>query len=1471
MKKNYTILKAGENELGLNSIKIKEIAILNKNKKEVIIYLDILELSVLAINDIKKIKLLLSKLDDDLTIDINIEEILNSNNYEKKEIVEFFLEYLKLENLFLNKIINSFEVEILDGKINIDIHLIFNMDSETKGLVYRNIKKKLKKYFNINDEIELSFVMEKSDNLSVKKEEVEIRNINFNFGSVKKNAIEKTKPSYKSKLDLISLDDINDDLLEQRVATFGEVFHIDLRELKNGNVIITIYITNDRNSLICSRYAESIEDVKVKLGDFVEVVGKYSINQYTQEPTLSITKLDVVEKEKKVKEDLSEVKRIELSAHTNMSEMISTIDSKSLIKRAKEFNHKAIAVTDYGVVHAFPFLAKEVKDDEDFKIIYGIEAYMVDDLAPLVFNAKDVRIEDEEFVVFDIESTGFSSVTDKIIEIGAIKIKNSKIIDTFSMFVNPEMIIPKKIVELTGINDNMVKDAETIDKVLPKFIEFFKNSTLVAHNAKFDVGFISKKIEQLNLKADISYIDTLEWAKVLIPDISRYSLDALTKRYNINLENHHRAIDDAKATAELFKIFLSNMLDYSVITLKDINNKVQKSPVNADTENISILVKNLKGLKRLYELVSISHLKYYGDKKPRILKSDLEKDRENLLISSSPIYAGRYNKGKLVDLYVRGMNRNEIMENMDFFDYIQIYPKGIYNDAISTEEISNFDFIEKMNKDFVEMAKEKNKIVVATGNVYYLDEKEKLSKAALLLNSEKAYRTYDIDTSNYFRTTDEMLKEFSYLEDVENIVIYNTHKISDMIEKIKPIPDGDYKPIMEGSEDEVREMSYNKAFELYGNPLPEQVKLRLDRELNSIIGNGFSVLYLIAQKLVKKSLDNGYLVGSRGSVGSSLVAYLMGITEVNSLYPHYRCSKCKYFEMKDFEGSGVDLEEKDCPKCNNRLIRDGHSIPFEVFMGFKGDKTPDIDLNFSGEYQGEIHKYTKELFGDDYVFRAGTISTLAEKNAYGVAKDYFEEKFTKEFEKNIFEKYSMTWKEINKLSKSKENTPEIEKIKSIKQLEEINFAKYLEKKLRDCRAEITRVSKKCEGARKTTGQHPGGMIVVPNYKSIYDFSPVQYPANDPKSGSIITHFDYHVMDQQLVKLDILGHDDPSTLRMLQDLTGVDVYNIPLTDEKVLSIFSSTKALGVSREDIGSELGTNGIPEFGTDFVKKMLEETRPKTFAELVRISGLSHGTDVWTNNAQDYVNQGIATLSEVITVRDDIMNHLIDMKMDNSEAFNIMEFVRKGLPSKNKEKWNEYKEKMKALNVKDWYIESCEKIKYMFPKGHAVAYVMMAVRIAYFKVYYPLEFYTAYLNRKYSEFKFLDMRGEIDELKINLSKLELDSTKSNDAKKKEKIMYEILIEMNSRGIKLLPIDIYKSEAKEFKIEDGKIRIPLIAMDKLGDVVAHTIVEERNKEEFSSIEDLIKRSKMSKTVLEKLREFGCIDVNLRESSQLTLF
>ena len=1268
----------------------------------------------------------------------------------------------------------------------------------------------------------------------------------------------------------------NDGKAIKPVEVEGKIFKIDVRETKNNSLMYDFLITDYNDSINCKIFLNPKDEAQIailKVNDWVKVKGYYKKDDFYTEDYIGVQDLESIESEETKKEDNAPKKRVELHAHTNMSEMSGVMSIKDYAKRAKEFGHSAIAVTDFGVVHSFPFAFKEA--NENFKIIYGVEAYVVDDEAQMITNPKDLGIEEETYVVFDIETTGFDPFNDKIIEIGAVKMKGKEIIDEFSEFVNPKIPIPEEIVKLTSITDEMVKDAPDIKTILPRFLEFCGDSTVVAHNAKFDVGFIKQKSSDQNLEFSPSVVDTLPLARALLVNEKKFGLANLTKYFGIILESHHRAIDDARATAEVFQKFFNMIITKGILTLKDINTNLQPNIQNAETLNTMILVKNQKGLRDLYELISKSHIDYFGMRKPRVPKTLLNQKRENLLLASSA--TGIYgNRGELINLYLRG-EIEEIEEKAKFYDYIEIHPPITYDELVekNASEIESLEVVKKMNQYFYDLGKKLGKLVVATGDVHYLDENEAVNRNVLLLGSGKLRKTKFVDGSRYeffdrklyFRTTEEMLEEFRYLGDeiANEIVIENTNKIADMIDAgIRPVPEGFYPPKIKGAEELVRKMTYDKLEELYGDNVDPVLKERLEKELKSIIGNGFSVLYLIAQILVKKSVKKGYLVGSRGSVGSSIVAYLMGITEVNGLYPHYRCPNCKHTEFMNEEGNGVDYPDKNCPKCGTKYIKDGHAIPFEVFMGFNGEKVPDIDLNFSGEYQGKIHKYTEWLFNSDAlenieniediekiidfedfensknseypetsenVFRAGTISTLAEKNAFGYVKKYLEES---------------------------EGTEEIKERK----------------------AEVTRLAIRCEGARKTTGQHPGGMIVVPKDKSIYDFCPIQRPANDMKSNFKTTHFDYHVMDEQLVKLDILGHDDPTTLRILQDLTGVDIYKIPLDDKKVMSLFSGTQALGVSPDDIGSPTGTSGIPEFGTSFVKQMLVDTRPKTFAELVRISGLSHGTDVWLNNAQDYVRSGVATLSQIITVRDDIMNKLIDDGLDKSLAFKIMEFVRKGRPTKDPDKWKEYSAIMKEKGVEQWYIDSCEKIKYMFPKGHAVAYVMMAVRIAYFKVHYPVEFYTAFLNRKVGDFKMTTMFFQnqksnkniatVEDLKNSRKKLESDSN-LNAKQKQELFLYEILIEMSCRNIELEKPNILTSDAKLFTItKDKKIQLPLIAVDGLGESVAEKIIAERETEPFLSLEDLTKRTKLNKTVLKLLQDYDCVK-GIQEENQSKLF
>ena len=1394
----------------------------------------------------------------------------NNENNENKEIEENIENKKNKENNENNKNKEIKENEKDEQNKNNEENSINNENNENNN----NNKE--------SEKVKKPLVGEVSSENVIRSRSSSYADVNYSNSenNFKKSRFKVGKIKNPEKFEISDLKNIkivkNDGKTIKPVEVEGKIFKIDVRETKNNSLMYDFLITDYNDSINCKIFLNPKDEAQIailKVNDWVKVKGYYKKDDFYTEDYIGVQDLESIESEETKKEDNAPKKRVELHAHTNMSEMSGVMSIKDYAKRAKEFGHSAIAVTDFGVVHSFPFAFKEA--NENFKIIYGVEAYVVDDEAQMITNPKDLGIEEETYVVFDIETTGFDPFNDKIIEIGAVKMKGKEIIDEFSEFVNPKIPIPKEIVKLTSITDEMVKDAPDIKTILPRFLEFCGDSTVVAHNAKFDVGFIKQKSSDQNLEFSPSVVDTLPLARALLVNEKKFGLANLTKYFGIILESHHRAIDDARATAEVFQKFFNMIITKGILTLKDINTNLQPNIQNAETLNTMILVKNQKGLRDLYELISKSHIDYFGMRKPRVPKTLLNQKRENLLLASSA--TGIYgNRGELINFYLRG-EFDEIEERAKFYDYIEIHPPITYDELVekNASEIESLEVVKKMNQYFYDLGKKLGKLVVATGDVHYLDENEAVNRNVLLLGSGNLRKTKFVDGSKYeffdrklyFRTTEEMLEEFKYLGDeiANEIVIENTNKIADMIDAgIRPVPEGFYPPKIKGAEELVRKMTYDKLEELYGDNVDPVLKERLEKELKSIIGNGFSVLYLIAQILVKKSVKKGYLVGSRGSVGSSIVAYLMGITEVNGLYPHYRCPNCKHTEFMNEEGNGVDYPDKNCPKCGTKYIKDGHAIPFEVFMGFNGEKVPDIDLNFSGEYQGKIHKYTEWLFNSDAlenieniediekiidfedfensknseypetsenVFRAGTISTLAEKNAFGYVKKYLEES---------------------------EGTEEIKERK----------------------AEVTRLAMRCEGARKTTGQHPGGMIVVPKDKSIYDFCPIQRPANDMKSNFKTTHFDYHVMDEQLVKLDILGHDDPTTLRILQDLTGVDIYKIPLDDKKVMSLFSGTQALGVSPDDIGSQTGTSGIPEFGTSFVKQMLVDTRPKTFAELVRISGLSHGTDVWLNNAQDYVRSGVATLSQIITVRDDIMNKLIDDGLDKSLAFKIMEFVRKGRPTKDPDKWKEYSAIMKKKGVEQWYIDSCEKIKYMFPKGHAVAYVMMAVRIAYFKVHYPVEFYTAFLNRKVGDFKMTTMFFQnqksnkniatVKDLKNSRKKLESDSN-LNAKQKQELFLYEILIEMSCRNIELEKPNILTSDAKLFTItKDKKIQLPLIAVDGLGESVAEKIIAERETEPFLSLEDLTKRTKLNKTVLKLLQDYDCAK-GIQEENQSKLF
>lgn len=1431
-------------QMGIENVSINEIVFYERNKKMKFMC------SVPSVKDLKELDIIYENIKKnfgkELEVDFKVEytksEIMRE---ELVTIVEKAIIRLKARNAISKSFLYFYRIRIeeaiidieLNDKTSIEILLQSKIDEKLENIlenygifnfkvkfVHGDFSKELTEV-EAQKQKEMITLSAKIDsenkataaNKPQKGNEIYVKQGGFQRQSYSSN---KTKEIKGNSISLTEFFELYEDEL---CVVEGEVFSIESRDIRNEKILLTIRLTDEVTSLTSKVFCDKDKPVEVSIGDFIKISGKKQIDRYSDnEEVIMINSINKLEKTKAKKEDRAEVKMVELHTHSKMSEMVGVEDIGDLIKCAISYGHKAMAITDYSVVHAFPFAYKAAKG-KDFKAILGCEMYMVDDTLPMVRDCKTGPIEDTTFVVFDLETFGLNSHKNEIIEIGAIKLKGTRIVDTFSSFVNPNKIIPKRISELTHITQDMVDNAPAIEDVLPKFLEFTKDAVMVAHNSAFDMGFIrrdAKKYMGIDYKPPI--IDTLQMARDLYPDLKGYNLDRLNKIFKLSLENHHRAIDDAQSTAKLFIMFLEKYIENGVVNVEDMNGAFPLNIQKQATRNIVVIAKNLTGLQNLYRLVSEAHIDYYGSKKPRVLKSRVDKLREGLIVGSS-LTSHFSNDGELAEYYMR-YDLENVEKNIDFYDYIELLPRAEYAELYEedgTGTISSFEQIEDMNRYFYNLAKERGKLVIASSNVHYNNEEDYKIRSILLYGSGNVFREnqYKTDNKFYFRTTDEMLDEFSYLgEEVANeIVVKNTNAIADMVEVIKPVPDGFYPPKIDNAENIVKEMTYEKAYRIYGNPLPEIVKARLERELGAIIGNGFSVLYLSAQKLVKKSLDSGYLVGSRGSVGSSLVAFMMGITEVNALYPHYICTnpECKNSEFIEREGVGIDLPEKICPKCGQPYKRDGYSIPFEVFMGFNGEKVPDIDLNFSGEYQSEIHRYCEQLFGKENVFKAGTISTLAEKNAEGYVKKYFEDH-----------------------------------------------------ELKNNRAEIIRLAKKVEGAKKTTGQHPGGMVVVPRDHNIYEFCPVQKPANDITNDSITTHFDYHVMDEQLVKLDILGHDDPTTIKMLQEYTGVDIYSIPIADPETLKIFSSTESLGITSEDINSVVGTFGVPEFGTPFVRQMLIDTMPKTFAELVRISGLSHGTDVWLNNAQEFIRQKKATLSQVITVRDDIMNYLIDQGIEKGTAFKIMEFVRKGKPSKDPEGWEKFSNLMKEHNVAEWYIESCRRIKYMFPKGHAVAYVMMAMRIAYFKVHYPLAFYAAYLSRKAEDFDF-DIMGNPESAKNHLEVLSKEP-KLDVKKKAEMAICEIIVEMYARGFQFLPIDIYKSGGTKFTIEDGKIRIPLIGLSGLGGAVIDNILKERELDKFLSYEDLKRRTKVSQTIVEKLKSINAVD-SLSETNQISLF
>lgn len=1202
---------------------------------------------------------------------------------------------------------------------------------------------------------------------------------------------------------------------EYSVKIEGHIFSKEVRDLRSGRKILQLKLTDYTDSIMAkmfSRHGKNDDEVfeVLEAGDWVIIEGRVEYDEFTKDMVLNIRNLTAVNK--KPKRDNADKKRVELHLHSAMSQMDGMTSVTEYIKRAKQYGHSALAITDHNNVQAFPEAFNATRGDDDFKMIFGMEGLLVDDGAPIAYRPQDYSLEDHEFVVFDVETTGLSSKYDSIIELAGVKVKNGEVIDKFERFSNPGEKLSELIKELTGITDDMLVGAPDISDVIRDFKEWVGDAIFVAHNASFDMGFIDEAYEKEGFgKSTNGVIDTLELSRTINTSMKKHGLNILAKKYNVDLTQHHRAIYDAEATAYIFiKMMAQLKADYGITNHKDIN----KSLANSDSykrampTHISILVQNNTGLKNLFKIVSLSLTDHFY-KSARIKRQVLEEHREGLLIGSA------CDNGEVFTAMMQ-KSYEEAKKKAHFYDYLEVFPKPLYQRLLDREVVRDEATLEEIIENIIKLGKELDKTVVATGNVHYLEESDKLSRDILVRANPGNPLSRGNLPEAHFRSTEEMLELFDFLDEETafEIVVSNTQKIANMIDNVEVIKKDLYPPAIDGAEEEIREMSYNNAKALYGEDVPQIVVDRLEKELESIIGNGFAVIYLISHKLVKRSLDDGYLVGSRGSVGSSLVATMTEITEVNPLPPHYVCPECKESEFftDGSVSSGYDLPNKKCSKCDVDLIKEGQDIPFETFLGFKGDKVPDIDLNFSGVYQSKAHQYTKDLFGTDYVYKAGTIGTVAEKTAFGYVKGYLND---------------------NGLHKRG--------------------------------AEIDRLVLGCSGVKRTTGQHPGGIIVVPDDMDIYDFSPIQYPADDVEAEWKTTHFDFHSIDSNLLKLDILGHDDPTMIRMLQDLSGIDPTTVPTDDKETMKLFSGPESLGVTPDQILCKTGTLGIPEFGTGFVRQMLEDTRPSTFSELVQISGLSHGTDVWLGNAQDLIRKGTCDLSNVIGCRDDIMVTLMYKGLEPSVAFNIMEKVRKG-----KGLTEEHEQAMKDNGVEKWYIDSCKKIKYMFPKAHAAAYVLNSVRIAYFKVHYPLFYYASYFTVRATDFDLLTMVKDKDTIRHRVNELNQNFQELSKKEKDTLVVLELVNEMAQRGFKMQPVSIDKSDAFDFIIEGDTLIPPFISVPGLGASVAKRVVETRRDEGFISKEDLNKKAGVSQKLIDYLTELGSLD-HLPDKAQLSIF
>lgn len=1247
--------------------------------------------------------------------------------------------------------------------------------------------------------------------------------------------------------------DFDDDPIElsQVVGEMGEitfrgkVISFDTREIRNEKTIVIFSVTDFTDTITIKLFMQNdrLPDIlsEVKPGAFLKIKGVTNIDKFDGELVISsVAGIRKISDFTESRKDTAPKKRVELHCHTKMSDMDGVTEVKDLLKRAHDWGHKALAITDHGVVQSFPdanHYIESLDKDDPFKVIYGVEGYLVDDLTDVAVNEKGQSLNDT-YVVFDLETTGFSPVKDKIIEIGAVKVEKGKITEKFSSFVNPKVPIPFQITQLTSITDEMVLEAPDIETVLPDFLAFIGDAALVAHNASFDVGFIEQNCRYQDIMPDFTYVDTVAMARILLPTLSKYKLNVVANALHISLENHHRAVDDAGATAEIFVKFIEMLREQGITDLMKLN---QFGSNNADavrklpTYHVIILAKNEVGRVNLYTLVSKSHLEYYA-RRPRIPKSELSRYREGLIVGSA------CEAGELYQALLNEKSEERIAKIVNFYDYLEIQPLGNNRFMIDSEKITkvqNEEDLKELNRKIVELGERFNKPVVGTCDVHFMDPGDEVYRRIIMAG--KGFGDADKQSPLFLRTTDEMLEEFEYLGSAKarEVVIDNPCRIADMVERITPVRPDKCPPVIPDSDKLLREICYQKAHSMYGKDLPPVVTERLERELNSIISNGFAVMYIIAQKLVWKSNEDGYLVGSRGSVGSSFVATMAGITEVNPLSPHYYCKKCHYSDFDSEEvrkyagGCGWDMPDKPCPVCGEPLMKDGFDIPFETFLGFKGNKEPDIDLNFSGDYQSLAHKYTEVIFGAGQTYRAGTIGTLADKTAFGYVKNYF-----------------------------------------------------IERGQGKRKCEIDRIVLGCTGIRRSTGQHPGGIIVLPLGEEINTFTPVQHPANDMNTDIVTTHFDYHSIDHNLLKLDILGHDDPTMIKTLEEYISSPAmeneYNetdnkfvatkIPLDDKGVISLFHDTSALGITPDDIGGcPVGCLGIPEFGTDFVIQMVVDTKPQTLSDLIRISGLSHGTDVWLNNAQELIRSGKATISTAICTRDDIMTYLINKGMDSEQSFTIMERVRKGAVAKGKcKEWPQFKEDMKAHDVPDWYVWSCEKIKYMFPKAHAAAYVMMAYRIAYCKINYPLAYYGAYFGIRADAFSYELMCQGKENLNRHID--DYNRRSSTLSKKEQDTMKDMRLvqEMYARGYEFEPMDIYQAKASKFLIVNGKLMPPLVSIEGMGDKAAEAVEEASKDGPYLSLDDFRQRTKASKTVIDYMVSLGILK-GLPESNQLSLF